>query len=80
MSGTEEEAAAPSGGASGGTIRLDHFLKVKGRVRSGGEAKHRIQAGEVAVNGQVETRRSRKLAPGDRVEVDGAVLEVDALE
>ena len=57
------------------SIQLDHFLKLTGRVRSGGEAKHRIQAGEVSVNGVVETRRSRKLVRGDRVTLDGATTE-----
>jgi len=71
-----EDAAAPVRG----TIRLDQFLKLTGRARSGGEAKHRIQAGEVTVNGQVETHRSRKLAPGDRVGLGGETIEVDLSE
>ncbi len=50
-------------------IKLDQFLKLKGVVRSGGEAKHLIRAGQVQVNGQVETRRGRKLTPGDVVRV-----------
>ncbi|MBN1400911.1 MAG: RNA-binding S4 domain-containing protein [Anaerolineae bacterium] len=49
------------------TIRLDQFLKWMGLVRSGGEAKYLIQDGQVQVNGETETRRSRKLHPGDRV-------------
>lgn len=57
-------------------IRLDDFLKFSGRVRSGGEAKHRIQAGEVSVNGVVETHRSRKLNEGDKVLVDGVTVAV----
>lgn len=58
-------------------IRLDQFLKLTGKVRSGGEAKVRIQAGEVSVNGEVETHRSRKLGPGDRVTVDGETVRVE---
>ena len=38
---------------------------------TGGEAKQRIQGGEVRVNGFQETQRGRKLEPGDRVELDG---------
>ena len=38
---------------------------------TGGEAKQRIQGGEVRVNGFQETQRGRKLKPGDRVEIDG---------
>jgi ribosome-associated protein len=50
-----------------GIIRLDQFLKYVGAVRTGGEAKQLIQNGEVWVNGEVETRRSHKLALGDEV-------------
>ena len=49
-------------------IRLDQFLKLAGAVQGGGEAKARVQAGEVRVNGEVELRRGRKLRPGDEVE------------
>ena len=52
-------------------IRLDQFLKWEGLVFTGGEAKQRIQGGEVRVNGFQETQRGRKLKPGDRVELDG---------
>lgn len=57
-------------------IRLDQFLKRATLVDSGGEAKVMIQAGEVRVNGEVETRRGRKLAPGDVVEFAGETLIV----
>ena len=49
------------------TIRLDQFLKLTGLVKSGGEAKYLIQNGQVLVNEEVETRRSKKLHPGDVV-------------
>ena len=49
------------------TIRLDQFMKLVGLAKSGGEAKHLIQGGEVLLNGVVETHRSKKLRPGDRV-------------
>src|SRR4028119_2430004 len=45
-------------------ITLGQALKASDLVGSGGEAKVLIQAGEVLVNGEVETRRGRKLAPG----------------
>jgi ribosome-associated protein len=54
------------------TIRLDQFLKWRGLTDSGGHAKVRVQAGEVTVNGDVETRRGRTLYPGDRVGIDGS--------
>lgn len=58
------------------TIKLAQFLKWKGLVDTGGQAKLRIQGGEVLVNGMIETRRGRKLAPGDRVTIDNAIYEV----
>jgi ribosome-associated protein len=55
---------------------LGQALKVASLVGSGGEAKVVIQAGEVLVNGEVETRRGRKLEEGDVVEVGDERLEV----
>lgn len=52
-------------------IKLDSFLKAVNAVASGGEAKIAIQDGLVSVNGEQETRRGRKLRPGDRVELPG---------
>jgi len=57
-------------------IRLDQFLKFADAVGGGGEAKVRIQYGEVKVNGVPETHRGRKLHIGDQVALDGAVYEV----
>jgi ribosome-associated protein len=62
--------------ASADTIQLDQFLKFKGVVQTGGEAKLLIQSGEVRLNGQIETRRSKKLAQGDRVTTMGLSLIV----
>ena len=53
------------------TIELDQFLKLAEVAQSGGEAKHLIQSGVVMLNGVVETRRGKKLRPGDRVSVLG---------
>lgn len=52
-------------------MKLDQYLKWHGLVATGGEAKLRIQRGDVRVNGVIETRRGRQLACGDAVEVDG---------
>ncbi len=57
-------------------FRLDHVLKLSGLVETGGMAKHMIQSGEVAVNGNVETRRKKKLMAGDKVETYGKVIVV----
>lgn len=58
------------------TIKLEQFLKLAQVAATGGQAKLLIQSGKVSVNGLVETRRGRKLRPGDRVEVNGEVLIV----
>jgi ribosome-associated protein len=50
-------------------MTLGQALKASNLVGSGGEAKVLIQGGEVRVNGEVETRRGRKLQKGDVVEV-----------
>lgn len=50
-------------------LRLDYFLKKVGRAETGGQAKLLIQNGDVKVNGAIETKRRRKLVPGDVVEV-----------
>ena len=59
------------------TIALDDFLKVRQVVGSGGHAKVEIQAGNVLVNGVVETRRRRKLVAGDIVDALGERHVVD---
>ncbi len=65
---TNESQSEPERSA----LRLDQFLKLCGIAGTGGQAKLLIQAGEVRVNGQLETRRRRKLAAGDVVHFDGA--------
>ena len=52
-------------------IKLQDLLKLAGAVETGGEAKERIQAGEVQVNGEVCPQRGKKLRPGDVVAFDG---------
>ncbi|MDQ2672262.1 MAG: RNA-binding S4 domain-containing protein [Actinomycetota bacterium] len=55
---------------------LGRALKAAGLVGTGGEAKVLIQAGEVSVNGEVETRRGRTLQEGDVIEVGDERLEI----
>ena len=57
-------------------ITLGQALKAADLVGSGGEAKVLIQGGEVRVNGEVETRRGRKLKEGDVIEVGDERMEV----
>jgi len=59
------------------TIPLDKLLKLVGAVGTGGEAKVLIQSGSVEVNGEVESRRGRKLKAGDVVELDGDSFTVE---
>ena len=55
---------------------LYKILKLAGLVESGGEAKAVIAAGEVRVNGEVDTRKRRKTMAGDIVAFGGAQLRV----
>ena len=60
-----------------GGLTLAAALKLSGHADTGGQAKQRIQAGEVRVNGVVETRRKRKLHAGDEIEVDGETFVIE---
>lgn len=57
-------------------IKLESFLKFTGASETGGEAKNRIQNGEVTVDGQVCTMRGKKLTPGMEVSLDGSIYRV----
>lgn len=48
-------------------IKLQDLLKLANAVETGGEAKERVQRGEVLVNGEVCTMRGKKIRPGDVV-------------
>jgi ribosome-associated protein len=54
------------------SIRLGQFLKLADLVDTGSDAKPLLAAGEVRVNGEVESRRGRRLVAGDVVTL-GAV-------
>ncbi|RHM60466.1 MULTISPECIES: RNA-binding S4 domain-containing protein [Coprobacillaceae] len=51
-------------------ITLGQFVKFVGIVGSGLDAKMIINDGLVKVNGEVETRRGRKLYRGDKIQYD----------
>lgn len=61
-------------------IELQQLLKLAGAAATGGEAKEMIIGGRVRVNDEIETRRSRKVRPGDvvRIERVADVMEVVA--
>ncbi len=57
-------------------VELFKVLKFEGLVGSGGEAKAMIEEGEVLVNGDVETRKRRKLLNGDLIEFAGEEFRI----
>lgn len=57
-------------------MRLDQYLKWRGLVATGGEAKLRVQSGQVVVNGASELRRGRQLCNGDQLAIEGRLHEV----
>lgn len=57
-------------------IRLDNLLKLAGVTVTGGQAKMKIQAGEVKLNGETCLQRGKKLRAGDVVEVDEVQVSV----
>lgn len=57
-------------------VELYKILKFEGLVSSGGEAKLLIGDGQVTVNGEIETRRSKKMVDGDVIEFRGQKLRL----
>lgn len=57
-------------------VELYKILKFEGLVQSGGEAKMVIADGHVSVNGEVETRKRRKIVDGDRIEFSDVTLKI----
>lgn len=57
-------------------IKLDSFLKWSGIASLGSEAKFYIQNGEIKVNGEIETRRGKKLFKGDKIEFQNKIYEI----
>ena len=57
-------------------IKLGQLLKLANMVSSGVEAKIVIQNGEVKVNGEIDTRRGKKIYPNDVVEYKGQQVTV----
>ncbi|EGG81886.1 hypothetical protein HMPREF9477_01588 [Lachnospiraceae bacterium 2_1_46FAA] len=58
-------------------IKMGQALKAAGLVESGVEAKEVIQDGLVQVNGEIDTRRGRKLYDGDVVFFDGEEIQIE---
>ncbi len=49
-------------------VELYKILKFEGLADSGGNAKHAIAEGLVSVNGEVETRKRKKIKAGDQID------------
>ena len=49
-------------------VELYKILKFEGILSSGGEAKAAVAEGRVKVNGEVETRKRKKIVAGDIIE------------
>lgn len=58
-------------------IKLGQAMKLAGLIDSGLEAKIVIQNGEVKVNGEIDTRRGKKLVPGDMFEFEENQVKVE---
>ncbi|MEF9917111.1 MAG: RNA-binding S4 domain-containing protein [Lachnospiraceae bacterium] len=58
-------------------IKLGQALKAAGLVESGVEAKEVIIDGLVKVNGETETRRGKKLYPGDIISFEGEEVKIE---
>lgn len=61
-------------------IKLEQLLKLSGAAESGGQAKERIAAGEVTVNGERCLMRGKKLRPGDTAVMEGILYRVTAAQ
>lgn len=58
-------------------VELFKLLKFEGLVGSGGEAKMQVAQGHVQVNGNVETRKRKKIMSGDDVMFNGEHLHIE---
>ena len=57
-------------------VELYKILKFEGLANTGGEAKLLIDDHQVTVNGQVETRRRKKIVDSDVIEFRGETLKI----
>jgi ribosome-associated protein len=62
----------------GDYIQLDQLLKTTGLCHSGGYAHSEIDAGQVSVDGVVETRKRAKLRPGQQVRYGDETIDLVA--
>ena len=55
---------------------MGQALKLAGLVSNGVDAKFVITDGEVKLNGEVETRRGKKVYDGDIIEFNGSQVKI----
>jgi len=58
-------------------VELFKILKFEGMVGSGGEAKMVIADGMVSVNGEIETRKRKKIISGDIIEFGQDIIRIE---
>lgn len=51
-------------------ITLGQFLKYNGLISNGSEAKIAVLTFKITINGEPETRRGRKIYPGDLIKIN----------
>lgn len=61
-------------------IELYKLLKFEGLASSGGEAKMLIGDGLVALNGEIETRKRKKIVSGDVIEFAGEQFRIQLIQ
>ncbi|NOX50590.1 MAG: RNA-binding S4 domain-containing protein [Gammaproteobacteria bacterium] len=57
-------------------VELYKILKFEGMVASGGQAKLAVAAGQVLVNGKIETQRRKKIIVGDTIEFNNEKISI----
>jgi len=57
-------------------VELYKILKFEVLTESGGMAKQVIADGQVSVNGEIETRKRKKIIAGDEIEFSGQSIAV----
>jgi len=73
---TEEESNAIIAELESEFVELYKILKFEGLTDSGGMAKQMIADGQVSVNGEIETRKRKKIIAGDKIVFSGQSIEV----
>ncbi len=58
-------------------IELYKILKFEGIADSGGQAKAMIDDEQIIVNGEIETRKRKKIVSGDTIECAGETFRIE---